>query len=218
MVSSVEHAYQEIRNRLLDGRLQPGEPLREEKLAGFIGVSRTPVREALRRLEQEGLIEYISNQGFTASIWELDELKHLLEIRAHIEGYLARITVERISPEQLETLSIRAQEMVAEINREEPDLELIAQLNASFHALMLEASSFTRISSIASSVRDLSFVHRPDVMRNVVELKRSLMQHLDIVSAIYAGDGELVEAITKAHILGSWQSVKRAYENLHPGS
>jgi DNA-binding GntR family transcriptional regulator len=214
MAGAVEKAYKQVRQQLLEGRLRPGEPLREEALACAVGVSRTPIREALRRLEQEGLIEYISNQGFVATIWEFDELKHLLEIRAHIEGYLSRITAERISSEQIDRLRALAESMIYEANKEDPDLALIADQNAQFHSLVLAAASCPRISSIASSVRDLSFVHRPNIKRNIIELRRSLSQHIDLVTAFEARDGDLVEAIMKAHILGSWRAVKLAYTSI----
>lgn len=212
MSGNVERAYNEIRQWLLDRTLKPGDPLREQSLAAEIGVSRTPLREALRRLEQEGLIEYIANHGFTVTIWELEELKHLLNIRASIEGYLSRLAVERANEAVVQSLRVLAEEMLREIDEPDPDYAMIADQNSEFHRIILDVSSQPRISRIASTVRDLSFLHRPYITRKLSEIKRSLVQHLDIVSAIEDRDPDLAEAMMKAHILGSWPSLLRAYE------
>ena len=104
MSKSVDKAYAAIRQAIADQHFQPGERLTEERLAEQIGVSRTPVREALRRLSADGILELLPNLGARLPSWSMDELDEIFGLRQVLEAYGAELAAVRISPAQLAEL------------------------------------------------------------------------------------------------------------------
>jgi DNA-binding GntR family transcriptional regulator len=100
-----ERAYNDLKSDLLSGRFAPGERLTEEHLAKSLGVSRTPVREALHKLESEGLVKPLESRGFYVALDSREELEDLFDIRAALEGYAIRLICEKISEETIGQLN-----------------------------------------------------------------------------------------------------------------
>lgn len=131
-----ERAYEHLKTCILSGRFTPGERLTEEHLAKELGISRTPIREALHKLESEGLIKPLPTRGFIASRDSKEEVGELFEIRAVLEGYALRVICGRITDPVLEQLEEAVQK--AEDALREHCLEALFQWNTRFHDTLHE--------------------------------------------------------------------------------
>ena len=144
MTQAADRAYAALRAGILDGRYGPGARLGEIEVAAELGLSRTPVREALRRLGSEGLVENLPNRGARVRSWSADDLDESYEVRAVLEGLGARRAAARVTREQLDQLAGLADQMVGvdpSLGHRPPgDFGELAALNAEFHALIVSAS------------------------------------------------------------------------------
>ena len=104
MSKAADRAYDWVRQRILSGEYPPGSHLKEERIAEDSEVSRTPVREALRRLSNEHFVKFVPNQGAFVATWENDDVEVIFELRAMLEGYAAQRAASRISEEQIREL------------------------------------------------------------------------------------------------------------------
>ncbi|GAX90269.1 GntR family transcriptional regulator [Effusibacillus lacus] len=179
-------AYEVIRNMIIHGDLSPGTKLVEEKLAAHLGVSRTPVREAIRRLEQEGLVK-----GKTVIEPSEDELRDSYGIRILLEGYSARCAAENLTSEQKETLKNIIQ--TGKIGT----IEEKVAANTTFHDIIMEASGNRYIIEVIDRMRSLILLCR----RKVVHTRDCIHdEHEAICKAIMDGDGERAERLMKQHL------------------
>lgn len=206
---SVDHAYAEIKRAIVDMRYLPGESMREEELARSLGVSRTPVREAFRRLGAEGWLEIRPNQGARVRVWSVRDVEEIFEARALIEPYLAGCAVARISPEDVEVLHGLATEMraIAHAIDEDGALEKWFVANRAFHEILTSASGNARLNQTLNLMKEIPLIKW--TFRNYTEedRERSVQQHSEIVEAIKSGDREWAESTMKSHILAARQSV-----------
>jgi DNA-binding GntR family transcriptional regulator len=208
MAVSSDRAVGAIRDEILAGRFAPGERLAETDLAALLGMSRTPVRDALRRLAAEGLVELASNKGARVIAWTPQELDHVFRLRAHLEGFATGEAARLATAEQLDELD----ELARSIERHalpgpEHDLSLVPALNSSFHGLL------SRIGGSASLRGALSgLVHAPVLTRTMQAfddeaMRRSVNHHLEIVAALRAGDGEWAASVMRSHLLSARASL-----------
>jgi DNA-binding GntR family transcriptional regulator len=136
-----ERAYIELRQRILDGRLPAGRRLKETELASEIGVSRTPVRDALRRLSAEGLLDFRPNAGATVAVWSETQIEHVFRIRAMLEPYASEIAASQIRDDEVEALRRLCAVMEEAARREtQADLDTLAAANARFHRIVIDAA------------------------------------------------------------------------------
>jgi DNA-binding GntR family transcriptional regulator len=210
-MGAAESAYATLRNEILNGTRSMGERLREEEVAAAIGISRTPVREAFRRLAAEGLIEYEPNRGVKIASWSPRDVDEIFHIRELLEPYACRLVASR-GEVDLETLDELATEMEYEASRERPDLGRVSDLNNVFHSQIVLAAGNQRLVSIHRSV-----VHVPLVMSTfwqytVKELSASMSQHRDIVASLKSHDPDWAEAAMRAHLLAGLAVARRQAE------
>lgn len=199
-----ERAYQGIRDAILTGRLRQGELLAEEPLAAMTGTSRTPVREALRRLAVEGLAATVDRHHFVAEL-TFDEVALMFELRAEMEGFAAAIAAERIAPAEID----RLHRIVAAIDtlppvapRAEPGDFL--RLNAEFHATVLDAGRSTQLRRLVAPVTALPLALMKRVMLDQpLDIARSNAEHRAIVAALAARDPAAARAAMAGHILAT---------------
>ena len=147
-----------IRDAIADGRLEPGLRLKEEELARELGISRTPVREALLVLQTEGLLEGAPNRGATVRTYEAEDLDDLYQLRAVLEGFAARLAAARISIEDVGRLRGSCERFVA--LRAEADVAELVRENVLFHDLILEAAGSERLTQMVRTVIQLPLVYR----------------------------------------------------------
>jgi DNA-binding GntR family transcriptional regulator len=187
-----------IRHAIAEGRLQPGERLKEKELAEMLGISRTPVREALLLLQAEGLVDAMPNRGATVKAYTEAELADLYELRALLEGYAARRAASRITEGQLAILRETLTDFAAARHRN--DREEIFRVNLRFHYTIVEASGVARLANLVRATIELPLVYRSFYLFSPAETELSEGMHRRVTSALTAGDAERAELLMKEHI------------------
>jgi DNA-binding GntR family transcriptional regulator len=187
-----------IREAIIDGRLEPGRRLKEEELARELGISRTPIREALLMLQAEGLVDAIPNRGAMVSVHTPEDLDDLYQLRALLEGYAARRAASRISDAQVETL----RKSCERFDRLDPDTDLrgVVRENMLFHSTIFEAAGSSRLESMVRRVVELPLVYKSYIWYSPDQQRISVHYHRQIANALAARDAERAELIMKEHI------------------
>lgn len=202
MARMAEQAYGEIRDRILERQLLPGEWLREEDLAATIGVSRTPVREALGKLHGEGLVVLTPNRGAQVTEWAEQDLNELFSLRALLEGFGARLAASKITPDQLVELESLADQMEGEV-ASSASPQRLAPVHRTFHLLVATAAANRRLQVVISSVTQLAWLQRTLERYGPEYMNRSTTQHREIIAALRAGNPDWAQSIMVAHVLGA---------------
>ncbi len=211
-MKAAQKAYSTLRAGIIEGTHLPGTRIKEQEIATSAGVSRTPVREALRRLEAEGLLRFIPHKGAFVSSWSDQDAEDIFELRAMLEAYGARLAARKISNSELKELRQLAELQVFEANHLKPGfLERIADLNNRFHEVLQVAASSERLRSTLSILASAPLVFQTFRDYENEDLNRSAHHHLEIVEAIEAGDGEWAASVMHSHIMAA----RRAFRKKH---
>ncbi|BBG02451.1 MULTISPECIES: GntR family transcriptional regulator [Pseudonocardia] len=196
-----ERAQTALREQILSGDLPGGTRLGEVELAERLGLSRTPVREALSRLAAEGLVELHAHRGARVTEFTETDLEDIFDVRRALEPRATERAAGRASTADLDELDALAQEMLA-IGSPGPgqDLDRLVELNQRFHARLLEIAAAPTLTAALAGV-----VHAPVVLRtfhsyDAASLARSLAHHVEIVAALRAGDGGWAAAVMVSHL------------------
>lgn len=203
MVKAVDIAYETIRDGIRTGKYPPGSHLTAQALAEESGFSRTPVREAMRRLHAEALIQFIPNRGAFVATWSKREIEQIYDLRILLESFAAREAATHVSDEQLRKLREVADEMQALTQSEDPDLEQVTALNDEFHKLVLDASGNERLRNLLGSIVEVPLVLNTFRSYSIDQLRRSSAQHIELTNALEAKSPEWAGAIMTAHILSA---------------
>ena len=147
-----------IREAIIDGRLEPGRRLKEEELARELGISRTPIREALLMLQAEGLVDAIPNRGAMVRVHNAEDLEDLYQLRALLEGYAARRAGTRITDEQLDELRASCDRFDALDS--ETELRELVRENMVFHSTILDIAGSARLAGMVRRVIELPLVYQ----------------------------------------------------------
>lgn len=210
-VDAVDVTHQQVRRLILQGELAPGARLTETQIAEALNVSRTPVREAFRRLEADGFVKIVRNRGAFVSTWTEADLEEIYGLRFMLESYGARIGAEKIGDDQIRELERLATAMeLAVRNQDEGYAEECAYLNTEFHAGIVRSAGNQRLSTIVSSLTSLPLVHRSIILQSTEELRRSWSQHRDTIEAMRIHDGACAEALVRSHIYIGRSLMRRA--------
>jgi len=186
-----------IRAAIVDGRLAPGQRLKEEELARELGISRTPVREALLILQAEGLVDAAPNRGAVVKALDADDLEDLYQLRALLEGHAARRAAANISETALVSLRDSCDRFERII---EGDVQELVKENLLFHNVILDASGSRRVSDLVRRVIELPLVYRSYIWYSVDQRRISAHYHRQIAKALEARDGERAELVMKEHV------------------
>jgi DNA-binding GntR family transcriptional regulator len=211
MAAAVERAYRTIRDGIVSGAYRPGDHLTAQGLAATSGISRTPVREAMRRLHAEGLIRFIPNRGaFVTHLDERDVFK-IYNLRVVLEGYAAEAAALEATDAQIDALEALAREMEVAIEQPPaPAIDRVAQLNNEFHKLIVTAADSPRLETALASIIELPLVLRTFRRYSRDELRRSMNQHLELVEALRARDALWARSVMSAHILTGRNALLRS--------
>lgn len=198
-ISVRERAYEFLKSSVLSGQFNPGERLTEEHLAKKLGVSRTPVREALHKLESEGLIKALETRGFIVSRDSKDEVEDLFDLRAILEGYALRIISERISKEDLERLNgfIERAENALKRERIEEVFKWNTKFHDTLHGIVVEKK---RLHRLLVNIRKYVLRYRRDTLQYPDGGKRTVDGHRKILLALRLKDPDLCERMMREHI------------------
>jgi DNA-binding GntR family transcriptional regulator len=205
MSKAAERAYESIREGITSGGYTAGSRLREQELSALIGVSRTPVREALRRLSAEGIVEFIPNRGAHVASWTDSDLEEIFELRALLESQAARRAATRIDDEgldQLKDLASQMEALLAKRSEGEAIVE-ISRLNNEFHQLILEASGSRQLVTTTKGVIQVALVRRTFARYSGRALERSFAHHRELIESLVAGDSAWAGSVMHSHILAA---------------
>lgn len=190
-----DEVYHRIRQAIICGTYRPGEKLQEMDLAADLGTSRTPVREALRKLEVENLVTYYPHRGTVVSEAPVEEIEELQKVRTLLEVFIARRAAQRATPDDIRTLrKILALEELCE----EPD-EILDAVEK-FNEKLFETSGAASLVDLNRRIREL--LQRMVVSNHLDPVRRAQahIEHLRIVDALEAGDPDLAEKYTVEHM------------------
>ncbi|GFN21747.1 GntR family transcriptional regulator [Thermanaeromonas sp. C210] len=193
-----EIVFETLREAILSGQLKAGERLMEVQLAEEMGVSRTPVREAIRKLELEGLVVMVPRKGAYVAGISTKDITEVFEIRSALESLAAALACERITEEELEELE-RLLVQVAEC-AEKNDLETLIQVDTRFHNVLYRASRNERLAQIINNLGDQIQRFRTTSLATPGRMKEALEEHKALVEAITARDVELAQRLAQEHI------------------
>lgn len=209
-----ERAYEHLKTSILSGRFSPGERLTEEHLAKELGISRTPVREALHKLESEGLIKPLPSRGFIASQDSKEDIEELFEIRAVLEGYALRVICDRISDSVLDGLEETVRKADEALRGQ--NLDDVFQWNTRFHDTLHELlTDKHRLYHQMVTMRQYVLRYRKNTLQYPDGGERTVDGHRKILLALRLRDADLCERVMREHIQ---QSKKDALQFLFKDS
>ncbi len=193
-----EKAYAEIRRRILNGELSAEAPLSEYQLAAELGLSRTPVREAVKRLESEGLLQSIPNRGTFVAELTARDISEIYQVREQLEGFAARITAERMPEEGMK----RLEEEINLLNTLASEGQLVEVVDSDIrlHKLILASTQNSRLIELLGTLDDQMHRVRARFPQSSEWLETTLAEHANIVKAIKARNGDEAERAMKTHL------------------
>lgn len=208
-VSLTDEIAQTVRGRILRGDYEIGEKIKETAIADELKVSRTPIREAFKLLEKEGLIEYIPNRGCFAKGFTQRDIDDIYDVRKALEMLTLEWAVDRITSEEIEELRLQCDLMEKYTRRKDTDRAI--EFNSKFHDIIYIASGSRFITQILHSYKDYINCARAKVLYNQDYLYRVIDEHKDILDAITARDKERAKAAMAAHLDGAKERAQQAY-------
>jgi len=194
-------AYLALRDAILTGELAPKEKLTEVMLAERLGLSRTPVRDAIRRLIMEGFLSRVRGEGLRVIGLQPDEVEQIFQIRLMLEPFAARRAARFATPAQIAELRALADEMHAispPANAEER--KRLPERNARFHNLIMEAAQSPRLSTMLAATVNTGLVLRTFRMYAPRDVVRSAQHHVEIADAIAAHAPEWAASVMTSHL------------------
>ena len=203
-ISIAEQVFERIENDILTNVYAPGEIVTELKLSETLSVSRTPVREALHRLEQERLVEFIP-KGVRIIGINLEDIKIIYEMRLRIEGLAAGLACKKVTDEQIaemkETLDLQ------EFYCNKPDSDNIKKMDNAFHKLIYKASGSAHLYQILYELHKKAGKYRKASVSDQSRAELSLQEHRSIFNAIVERDTEKAERLTMEHVRNARDSI-----------
>ena len=159
-----EHVFDNLKQAIIRGNIAPGEWLVESHIAQMLGISRTPVREAIHKLERERLIERQPRGGFTVLGLNRDDIEQTFGIRSVLEGYAARLATEKHQPKELKALEEKIEQFQECLNKRQ--IKALPEINTEFHELLYALSKSPRLIHIINGLRDQIFRFRRMILKN----------------------------------------------------
>ena len=209
--TATERAYAEVRRRILDGRFPAGHRLKEIELAREFGLSRTPVRDALSRLNVEGFLEFRPNLGATVSVWSEAQIEQMFKIRALLEPFATEIAATLITEAQIADLRELCGVMEAAARREsDEDLQRLAAANQRFHHIVIDAAQSEHLAKLISLAVDAPLSLRTFAHYSPEETERSMRHHRDLVEALSHRDPAWASSVMRTHILAAVGAARKS--------
>ncbi len=205
--------FKKLRSDILAGTYAANEELKEKSIGQELGVSRTPVREALRQLELEGLVSIIPNKGAYVVGVTLKDVRDIYEIRSLLEGLCAKWAAEHITGEQLAELEETI--YLSEFHAAKENWEQILELDNRFHELLYEASQSKELMHVLKDYHQYVQRLRKTTLADPGRVKASTEEHKKIAEALRRRDAALAQANASNHILSTISNMDRlGWENL----
>lgn len=187
-----------LREAILKGELEPGERLMEIALAQQLGVSRTPIREAIRKLELEGLVLMAPRKGAVVAEITKKDLKDVLEVREHLEELAVQLACQKATDEDIENMKQIHQEFIESLSQK--DLTVIAEVDVKFHDAIYATTDNKRLIQILNNLREQMYRYRLEYIKDEEKRKNIVEEHEKIIMSIESKDIEHAKAYIKTHI------------------
>jgi DNA-binding GntR family transcriptional regulator len=194
-----EATFQKLRSLLVEGLIPPGSKLNERELAESLHVSRTPIREAIKRLAADGLVELIANRGAIAIELSHADVINTFDVIAQLEGYSGELAAQRISNTALSELEALQYEMMASYARR--DLSSYYQLNLRIHQLISQAANNSVLTQLFSQANARIEALRFRSNQNGVKWERAVEEHQEMIDALKARDSERMRKVMILHVM-----------------
>lgn len=195
-----EEAYQALHRGIQTGHYPAGMRLLEVKLAEELGMSRTPVREAIRQLARDGIVEMFANRGARVRGWTPDEVEEAYALRAVLEGFCASRAAMRMGAVGINKLAELHEEMEAELSCSSPDVDRLIELNSSFHRSIVVGSGNSRAIDIVPQSASVSRNIQLSFWSTERVRQTALAYHRELLESIRARDPLRAEAVARSHV------------------
>ncbi len=200
MSVSSDKVYEVIKHRILTGDFDAGKRLPEDMIAAELGLSRTPVRDALRRLQADGLVEIVPNSGGKVAQWTSESLAELAQLRAMLEGYAAELAATKIDEPALSRLDRLCDDMREILSAPQVDLIALSRNNLTFHREVTVAANNARLLASIEPLWNFSLVARKFALFTNDRLDRTHSHHCEITAALREHDRDWARSIMHTHI------------------
>jgi DNA-binding GntR family transcriptional regulator len=209
MSRASERAYAEIRAHLMNGAVQPGDQLTEDQLSQIAGVSRTPVREAVRRLEDELLLVRSDTKRLFVADWSRDDVEEMFALRQMLECHAAERAAQRLSREQIARLDRLNNELKAAIEQPQPDVACFLGANRAFHEVIIDAAHSPRLGQLLAKLVEAPVVLRTARTYSTDDLRQSARDHDELIAAFAAHDPDWARAVMGSHLRRAFHTFAR---------
>lgn len=213
MQNGRDRAYEVLRQRLVGGHYKPGTQLKEEPIARELGLSRTPVRTALRRLVEDGLATDGIGQGIHVSPWTEIDVEETFQLRMLLEPYASFLAASRGGSGLVEALMTSNEAMRRAIDVGPEGIAGVQQANRTFHRALLDAAGSPRLRSMLDTIIDMPIIVRSFYLYSRDELEQSLHHHRDLTLAVQARDAELARQVMQLHLRMSYHRFMKHRSN-----
>lgn len=206
-----EVVFNTLRQAILRGDLKPKQRLMEVHLADKLGVSRTPIREAIRMLELEGLVIMLPRRGAEVASISREDLKDVLEVRNSLDTLAVSLACERITEEELEELK-KASEDFEEATKSNDSIK-IAEADVRFHDIIHTASKNNRLCMIESNLAERVYRYRLEYIKELKDFSKLVEEHRQILDYIKNGKTDMAVEVIDTHIKNQMNSILASLEN-----
>jgi DNA-binding GntR family transcriptional regulator len=201
-----DRAYAELRDRIIELRIAPGEPINEDALGSELQMGRTPVREAIKRLALENLVTVFPRRGTFASEINITDLAQIADVRVPLEGHAAARAAERLTPARREELEELRQELAEQDSSD--DVGTLIQLDARVHRFVYRAAANPYLEATLARYFNLSLRIWHLVLDRLPHLSARVVEHERLLDAIAAGDAERARTIAAEHVMTFEQEIR----------
>jgi DNA-binding GntR family transcriptional regulator len=209
-----EHVFESLKHSIVMGKISSGEWLVESHIAETLGISRTPVREAIHKLEREGLIERQPRGGFTVLGLTRNNIEETFGIRSVLEGYAARLAAVKHNKEELDALEKKIEEFQNALDRKR--MNLLPAINTEFHDLLYSLSKSSKLISIINGLRDQIYRFRKMNLKEEKFAATSNQDHIQMLQSIRKRNAEGAERLAREHILRGREIVLKEFDRQRP--
>jgi DNA-binding GntR family transcriptional regulator len=207
-----DRAYKQIRANIIQGVYQPREHLREKQLAEELSFSRTPVREALKRLAAEGVLDFSPQMGIFVPSWGAERVENLYDLRSMLESNCAELAATRMTDEDVRALQSLADQMENAVSVGADDaLDQLTGMNKVFHERIMTCAGNDRLKELTlNAINQLPTLHLSFRRYEPAQWMRSMRHHRDLIDAFIVRDAHWASSMMRAHILAGKYQLKLA--------
>lgn len=208
-----EVIFNTLREAIIAGELIPGERLMEVQLAKKMGVSRTPVREAIRKLELEGLVDMMPRKGAHVAELSVKDIMDVLEVRATLDGLATSLAAARMTEDELKNLKHVYSQFVTYMEKE--NLQGAIKKDVEFHEIIYHSSRNDKLIQISNNLREQIQRFRVIYLKDNSSPKELIKEHFEIYEALAARNAELAQKVAQKHIINQEETIIKSLKGRH---